>query len=336
MKKIILLVAIMLWSGWMINAANAISDETKQNNIEFRQAVGVKDEEHSIMISIQEQEYLVDTTVKTATASPYVLDGRTYIPVSTLEDILGVSITWDTREHSGLFMWRGSAFRFSLPENKIYYEGKEVAELSVDISEKKGIALPLVEVLNALTISYQWDGETSSVFMYGMQKDVTVKPDTTHLVSQEDFLKSYQTYLVENVKKIQAEEEARAKAENLDLVELAKSRLGMPYVMGAAGPYAFDCSGYIHWLYTSTGKAQYQRGSAQSLYSLCKPISKEELRVGDLLFYTRTYASRNKITHVSMYIGDGKVIHAAGNRVQITPMTDGYWTRHFYSYGRMN
>lgn len=335
MKKIILVMAVLLCSVWFGSIANAMSDEIKQHNEQLRKTVGVKEEEHSLLISIGQEEYLLDTSVKTTQLSPYILDGRTYIPVSLLEELFGISVTWDTKEYSGLFIWRGSTLRFSLPENKIFYAGKEVGELSADITEQKGIALPLAEILNALNISYEWDGEISSVFMYGMEKDVTAKVQVSQQVTQSSFLKAYQNYLMEYNAKLQAEDEAKKMAENSDLVQLAKSRIGMPYVMGAAGPYAFDCSGYIHWLYTTTGKAYYQRGSAQSLYSLCAPISREELRVGDLLFFTRTYSSRNKVTHAAMYIGDGLMIHAAGNRVQITPLSDGYWTRHFYSFGRM-
>lgn len=328
LRKLFLLVAVIVLAGFYGNAANAMTDEHKAKNVELRQAM-VEENQHSVYLSLQQTEYLKDEEVRKIESAPYIRDGKTYIPVSVLEDIFSDSVDWILEDHSFLFMWKGSVLKVSLNENKIYYGGKEMSEISADIDMEKGVALPLGEILNTLEIPFQWIGETASIFIYGVEKDIlSEKAKKEKKVTENDVMASYLKHLEEEAQKA-------ANPYGKSILEVASSRLGMPYVMGAAGPNRFDCSGFVHWVFTTSGARSYQRGSSQSLYALCQPISREELQVGDLLFFTRTYSSKVPITHSAIYIGNGQMIHAAGNRVQITPLSDGYWTRHFYAYGRM-
>ncbi|MFI5472961.1 NlpC/P60 family protein [Streptomyces cacaoi] len=87
-----------------------------------------------------------------------------------------------------------------------------------------------------------------------------------------------------------------------EAVSYAHSKLGSPYVWGATGPNAFDCSGLVLASYRSAGvslpRTTYaQIGSGQR-------VSRSELLPGDLVFF---YSG---ITHVGLYIGDGQMIHA--------------------------
>ena len=83
-------------------------------------------------------------------------------------------------------------------------------------------------------------------------------------------------------------------------VEIAKAQVGKNYVWGSAGPDSFDCSGLVYYAYTSQGydipRTAYEIGSS------AKQISRSELQPGDILYTS---------THIGIYMGDGKVVHAA-------------------------
>ncbi|MFF1548285.1 NlpC/P60 family protein [Streptomyces sp. NPDC058291] len=85
-------------------------------------------------------------------------------------------------------------------------------------------------------------------------------------------------------------------------VSYAYSKLGSPYVWGATGPNAFDCSGLVLASYRSAGVSLPRTTYAQ--IGAGRRVSRSELLPGDLVFF---YSG---ITHVGLYIGDGQMIHA--------------------------
>lgn len=117
------------------------------------------------------------------------------------------------------------------------------------------------------------------------------------------------------------------------LVE-AEKYLGCPYVWGGSSPPNFDCSGFVSWVVDQSGVGNVGRQTAQGLYNLCTPVSKEDLRPGDLVFFTGTYSSANPVTHVGIYVGSGRMIHA-GDPISYASIESRYWTGHFYSGGRL-
>lgn len=92
----------------------------------------------------------------------------------------------------------------------------------------------------------------------------------------------------------------------------ALSKIGVPYVWGAAGPSAFDCSGLMLWAFKKVGISLPHSSAAQS--QIGTPVAKGDLRPGDLVFFY------SPVSHEAMYIGDGKVVHAseAGQPVKIS------------------
>jgi cell wall-associated NlpC family hydrolase len=100
-------------------------------------------------------------------------------------------------------------------------------------------------------------------------------------------------------------------------IAAARSRLGVPYVWGATGPDAFDCSGLTQWSYAHAGitlprvaAAQWNSGPHPSL---------SQLEPGDLLFWALDVHDPATIHHVAMYIGHGMMIAAphTGENVQV-------------------
>lgn len=98
------------------------------------------------------------------------------------------------------------------------------------------------------------------------------------------------------------------------VVAAALSKLGAPYSWGATGPDAFDCSGLMFWSYQQEGKSIPRTSSAQIAGG--QSVSVNDLQPGDIVGY---YPG---VTHVGMYIGDGKIVHASdyGIPVQVVPV----------------
>ena len=97
-------------------------------------------------------------------------------------------------------------------------------------------------------------------------------------------------------------------------VQTALAQVGKPYVWGASGPGAFDCSGLTMYSYAAAGVALPHSSSAQS--SMGTPVSRGQLQPGDLVFFY------SPVSHVGMYIGNGQMVHASteGTPVQVVSL----------------
>ncbi|WP_242613900.1 NlpC/P60 family protein [Actinomadura roseirufa] len=94
----------------------------------------------------------------------------------------------------------------------------------------------------------------------------------------------------------------------------AMTKIGRPYVWGAAGPTTFDCSGLTMWAYKQVGiNLPHYTGSQ---WNAGTRVSESELQPGDLVFF------HSDLHHMGMYVGDGKMLHAphTGDVVKIAPM----------------
>ena len=92
----------------------------------------------------------------------------------------------------------------------------------------------------------------------------------------------------------------------------AKRYLGTRYRMGGTKPSAFDCSGFVRYVFAKHGVALPRTAREQSAVGRSVAVGADSLRVGDLLFF-RT--PRGRASHVAIYAGDGRIIHAsAGSR----------------------
>lgn len=117
------------------------------------------------------------------------------------------------------------------------------------------------------------------------------------------------------------------------IISYAKQFLGCKYVWGSAGPNTFDCSGFTQYVYKHFG-ISIPRVSADQ-YSQSKKISKSQLRVGDLVFFSND-TSNGKVAHVGIYIGNNQMIHAANSRdnLCISSLSESYYTKYYVGCGR--
>jgi peptidoglycan DL-endopeptidase CwlO len=108
-------------------------------------------------------------------------------------------------------------------------------------------------------------------------------------------------------------------AEVTAFLTAAESRLGLPYVWGGDGPDVFDCSGLVQWSFAQAGVVMPRVAAEQALTGPQVPVS--ELKPGDLLFYHTDPTAPDYISHVAIYIGDGKMLQAPmpGEYVEIVP-----------------
>lgn len=118
------------------------------------------------------------------------------------------------------------------------------------------------------------------------------------------------------------------------LIDYAATLLGCKYVYGGSSPSGFDCSGYVKYVFAHFG-INLSRTSA-SQYSNSVRISKSELNVGDLVFFSQTSGS-SKVGHVGIYVGSGQFIHAAspGKGVRYDSLSDSYYSSHYIGCGRV-
>lgn len=95
------------------------------------------------------------------------------------------------------------------------------------------------------------------------------------------------------------------------LVRLTKSQVGLKYKWGAKQPgIAFDCSALVQWIAGLFGQDLPRTAAQQSLAGVAVPKDTSQLLPGDLLFFGKG----KRVTHIGIYVGDGKYVHAANRR----------------------
>lgn len=107
-----------------------------------------------------------------------------------------------------------------------------------------------------------------------------------------------------------------------DIVQIAYKYIGYPYVSGANGPYSFDCSGFVQFVYSQVGKSISRSTSTQILDGV--GISYDNVQPGDILSWGYTDGVP---THSALYVGNGMMIHAANPSQGVLLSNVATWTR---------
>lgn len=85
------------------------------------------------------------------------------------------------------------------------------------------------------------------------------------------------------------------------IASLVSAQLGKPYIYGAAGPSAFDCSGLVYWIFaTNNGYNIPRTAYAQGLAST--PVNPADVQPGDIVWIP---------AHIGIYVGNGMIVHAS-------------------------
>ncbi len=127
---------------------------------------------------------------------------------------------------------------------------------------------------------------------------------------------------------------AAATGTRRQIVDYAATLLGCKYVYGGTTPSGFDCSGYVRYVFKHFGVNLTRTSYNQ--YAESVHISKSDLNVGDLVFFSQSRGS-SKVGHVGIYVGGGQFIHAAapGKGVRYDSLNSEYYSSHYVGSGRV-
>jgi cell wall-associated NlpC family hydrolase len=114
-----------------------------------------------------------------------------------------------------------------------------------------------------------------------------------------------------------------------DIPIYAVSLVGSPYRLGGTSPETgLDCSGLVGYVFKQAAGLILPRDS-RSISEAAQPLSKEELRPGDLVFFNTL---NRAFSHVGIYLGEDRFVHATSSRtgvVMVSSLNDHYWHKHF-------
>lgn len=114
----------------------------------------------------------------------------------------------------------------------------------------------------------------------------------------------------------------------------AREQIGLPYRYGGSDPHrGFDCSGLVSYVHAQEGIAVPRTAAAQ--YAAARKVDRDDLLPGDLVFF-RLEPRNRQVTHVGVYIGQGRFVHApqSGRDVGEARLDDPYYQERFAGSGR--
>jgi cell wall-associated NlpC family hydrolase len=110
------------------------------------------------------------------------------------------------------------------------------------------------------------------------------------------------------------------------LVTRAMTYIGTPYRYGGTTPRGFDCSGFVYFLYGEVFGQRIPR-MPHEMAREGMQVGRDDLRRGDLVFF----GHRGTFTHVGIYAGDGRFVHATrrGMPLTVTPLDSDYYRQRY-------
>ena len=115
-------------------------------------------------------------------------------------------------------------------------------------------------------------------------------------------------------------------------ISVANTLLGTPYLYGGNSPLGLDCSGFIYYAFNQGG-LKIARDSSEG-YFYGKTTKVKNPVAGDLVFFENTYKAG--ISHMGIYIGNNKFIHAGTVGVEVSDVTNSYWSSRLVDYKRFD
>lgn len=120
-------------------------------------------------------------------------------------------------------------------------------------------------------------------------------------------------------------------SEDKKLLDELSTWIRVPYVYGGESKTGTDCSGMVQTVFKTVYNVSLYR-TAYDLAKNCDSVGKKDLKTGDIIFFKINSA---KISHVGIYLANNKFIHASSKGVIVSDLTETYYTKYFYSCGRV-
>ena len=115
-------------------------------------------------------------------------------------------------------------------------------------------------------------------------------------------------------------------------IEVANTLVGTPYLYGGNTPVGLDCSGFIFYTFNQGG-LKIGRTSSEGYFN-GNTVQVKNPVPGDLVFFENTY--KEGISHMGIYLGENKFIHAGSDGVEISDVTHTYWASKLVAYKRFD
>ena len=119
-----------------------------------------------------------------------------------------------------------------------------------------------------------------------------------------------------------------------DLIMNAMSLIGLSYRFGGNSPtQGLDCSGFMQYIFKRSMGITLPRTSAE-MATVGQQVDRANLKPGDMVFF----GSGGRVSHVGMYIGNDRFIHAprTGRDIEITSMNGTYWENRYITARRVD
>ena len=222
---------------------------------------------------------------------------------------------------------------FRVPAHKAQVIGPSVSLRSQPaIGARKLGAIGLGEQVWIEGIAKGWCKVKTSVGLSGWMAGDFISPALDPTLRSKRFAASAQKgrwhthrrYALRRAYPPSPEEPCDATALSSDVVRTAYAYRGTRYRYGGVSRGGFDCSGFTRHVYAKHGVRLPHSSRAQA--AVGRPVSRDQLQEGDLVFF---HTTRRGISHVGIYIGNGKFIHASssGRGVRVDSLRDGYYSR---------
>ena len=179
--------------------------------------------------------------------------------------------------------------------------------------------------------SGEYEGYIASTLLSTTKQEETVTSRSSGIREEIASTEKITTTETENtVTETPTNTSSKSETTGATVVEKAKQYLGYKYVYGGTTPSGFDCSGFTLYIYKQFGITLNRTAAAQ--YSNGVAVSRDNLQLGDLIMF-----GKSGINHVGIYMGGGKIIHAANPSRGVTTDTinSGYYNTNYVGARRV-
>lgn len=123
---------------------------------------------------------------------------------------------------------------------------------------------------------------------------------------------------------------------NMSLYAEVSLWLGVPYRYAGLSRKGLDCSGFTFLIYQKVYGKSIPRSTSDLSKMKMQNVSKRNLKAGDLVFFATSNKNKNRISHVGIYLKEGRFIHASTSKgVIVSHLDEGYYSRTWKKGGRL-
>ena len=202
--------------------------------------------------------------------------------------------------------------------------------------ENNSLKEQIIALDNALT-----ESEKDEEVVFDLSPTINLKKEVPSVNSQlnelEDYLKKDAVLNSKFSSFKQGGIEKNLKVTYSDMqrvIKEAKTYKGTRHVMGGLSHSGIDCSGLLYVSFQANGITNIPRTAQDFARYGSVILNTNDIKAGDLVFFTNTYRTSKLVTHAGICIGDGEFIHTSSSKgVMISKINDPYYWRKYFLFG---